>query len=120
MKLWIKPIPRPIRFYDLRHTHAIHVLLRWYRAGVDVQALLDQVLHQVEIGRSGTVDIAGRIAAAVDRIHELQRSLLVHPVRHRLDLAIVQTIELFDHESRYVLDVFTAFAQGRQGDRHNV
>lgn len=26
MKLWIKPIPRPIRFYDLRHTHATLLL----------------------------------------------------------------------------------------------
>jgi len=25
---------------DLRHTHAVHALLRWYRAGVDVQAKL--------------------------------------------------------------------------------
>jgi integrase len=28
------------RVHDLRHTHAVHVLLRWYRAGVDVQAKL--------------------------------------------------------------------------------
>lgn len=28
------------RVHDLRHTHAVHVLLRWYRAGVDVQARL--------------------------------------------------------------------------------
>jgi integrase len=28
------------RTHDLRHTHAVHVLLRWYRAGVDVQAKL--------------------------------------------------------------------------------
>lgn len=26
--------------HDLRHTHAVHALLRWYRAGVDVQAKL--------------------------------------------------------------------------------
>lgn len=31
---------RPPRVHDLRHTHAVHVLLRWYRAGVDVQAKL--------------------------------------------------------------------------------
>jgi integrase len=28
------------RVHDLRHTYAIHALLRWYRAGVDVQARL--------------------------------------------------------------------------------
>jgi|SRR5580658_283473 integrase/recombinase XerD len=28
------------RVHDLRHTYAVHVLLRWYRAGVDVQAKL--------------------------------------------------------------------------------
>jgi len=28
------------RVHDLRHTHAVHVLLRWYRAGLDVQAEL--------------------------------------------------------------------------------
>lgn len=28
------------RVHDLRHTHAVHALLRWYHAGVDVQARL--------------------------------------------------------------------------------
>lgn len=28
------------RVHDLRHTHAVHALLRWYLAGVDVQAKL--------------------------------------------------------------------------------
>jgi integrase len=28
------------RVHDLRHTHAVHALLRWYRDGVDVQAKL--------------------------------------------------------------------------------
>jgi integrase len=28
------------RVHDLRHTHAVHALLRWYRAGADVQAKL--------------------------------------------------------------------------------
>jgi integrase/recombinase XerD len=31
---------RPPRVHDLRHTHAVHVLLRWYRAGVSPQAKL--------------------------------------------------------------------------------
>jgi len=28
------------RVHDIRHTHAVHALLRWYRAGADVQAKL--------------------------------------------------------------------------------
>jgi len=31
---------RPPRVHDLRHTHAVHALLRWYRAGADVQSKL--------------------------------------------------------------------------------
>lgn len=31
---------RPARLHDLRHTHATHVLLRWYRQGIDPQAKL--------------------------------------------------------------------------------
>jgi integrase len=31
---------RPPRVHDLRHTYAVHALLRWYRQGVDVQAKL--------------------------------------------------------------------------------
>lgn len=31
---------RPPRVHDLRHTYAVHALLRWYRAGADVQAKL--------------------------------------------------------------------------------
>lgn len=30
----------PPRVHDLRHTHAVHALLRWYQAGVNVQAKL--------------------------------------------------------------------------------
>jgi integrase/recombinase XerD len=30
----------PPRVHDLRHTHAVHALARWYAAGVDVQARL--------------------------------------------------------------------------------
>lgn len=30
----------PPRVHDLRHTYAVHALLRWYHAGVDVQAKL--------------------------------------------------------------------------------
>jgi integrase len=31
---------RPPHLHDIRHTYAVHTLLRWYRAGVDVQAKL--------------------------------------------------------------------------------
>jgi integrase/recombinase XerD len=31
------------RIHDLRHTFAVHALLRWYRAGADVQAKLPQL-----------------------------------------------------------------------------
>ena len=34
------PAGRPPRVYDFRHTFAVHVLLRWYRAGKNVQAKL--------------------------------------------------------------------------------
>ncbi len=33
-------VGRVPRTHDLRHTYAVHALLRWYRAGVDVQAKL--------------------------------------------------------------------------------
>lgn len=35
-----KPDGRPPRIHDLRHTFAVHALLRWYRSGADVQAKL--------------------------------------------------------------------------------
>ncbi len=35
MRLWVSPLPRKLRFYDLRHTHA--TLLR--KAGVDLGAV---------------------------------------------------------------------------------
>ena len=31
------------RIHDLRHTFAVHALLRWYRAGVDVQTKLPRL-----------------------------------------------------------------------------
>jgi integrase/recombinase XerD len=36
----LTPAGQPPRVHDLRHTFAVHALLRWYRAGVDVQAKL--------------------------------------------------------------------------------
>jgi integrase len=41
MKLWITPIPRPVRFYDLRHTHA--TLLR--KARVDLGTVQKALGH---------------------------------------------------------------------------
>jgi integrase/recombinase XerD len=36
----LKADGQPPRVHDLRHSFAVHALLRWYRAGVDVQAKL--------------------------------------------------------------------------------
>lgn len=52
MKLWIKPIPRPLRFYDLRHTHA--TLLR--RAGVGVGTVQKALGHSSPEITAGTYD----------------------------------------------------------------
>jgi len=41
MRLWVSPIPRKLRFYDLRHTHA--TLLR--KAGVDLGAVQRALGH---------------------------------------------------------------------------
>jgi len=41
MRLWVSPIPRKLRFYDLRHTHA--TLLR--KAGVDLGAVQRNLGH---------------------------------------------------------------------------
>jgi len=41
MRLWVSPIPRPLRWYDLRHSHA--TLLR--RAGVDLGAVQKSLGH---------------------------------------------------------------------------
>ena len=41
MRLWVSPIPKPLRFYDLRHTHA--TLLR--KAGVDIGAVQKSLGH---------------------------------------------------------------------------
>ena len=41
MRLWVSPVPRKLRFYDLRHTHA--TLLR--KAGVDLGAVQRALGH---------------------------------------------------------------------------
>jgi integrase len=41
MKLWVKPVPRPVRFYDLRHSNA--TLLR--KAGVDLGTVQKALGH---------------------------------------------------------------------------
>jgi integrase len=41
MRLWVSPMPRKLRFYDLRHTHA--TLLR--KAGVDLGAVQRSLGH---------------------------------------------------------------------------
>ena len=52
MKLWIKPIPRPVRFYDLRHSHA--TLLR--RARVDLGTVQKALGHSSPEITAGTYD----------------------------------------------------------------
>jgi integrase len=50
MKLWITPIPRPVRFYDLRHTHA--TLLR--KARVDLGTVQKALGHSSPEITAGT------------------------------------------------------------------
>ena len=52
MKLWITPIPRPVRFYDLRHTHA--TLLR--KARVDLGTVQKALGHSSPEITAGTYD----------------------------------------------------------------
>lgn len=38
--IWAPPGRRPPRLYDLRHSFAVHTLIDWHRAGLDVQRKL--------------------------------------------------------------------------------
>jgi integrase len=44
------------RVHDLRHTHAVHALLRWYRAGADVNAKLPMLA--TSMGHASVVSTA--------------------------------------------------------------
>jgi hypothetical protein len=52
MKLWITPVPRPVRFYDLRRTHA--TLLR--KARVDLGTVQKALGHSSPETTAGTYD----------------------------------------------------------------
>ena len=52
MRLWVSPIPRKLRFYDLRHTHA--TLLR--KAGVDLGAVQRTLGHSSPEITAGVYD----------------------------------------------------------------
>ncbi|HZZ84892.1 MAG TPA: tyrosine-type recombinase/integrase [Anaeromyxobacteraceae bacterium] len=67
MRLWVSTIPRPLRFYDLRHTHA--TLLR--RAGVDLGAVQKNLGHSTPDITAGTYDHSD----AEDFRQEIERAL---------------------------------------------
>jgi len=52
MRLWVSPVPRKLRFYDLRHTHA--TLLR--KAGVDLGAVQRTLGHSSPEITAGVYD----------------------------------------------------------------
>ena len=65
---------RPPRVHDLRHTFAVHRLLRWYREGTDVQGRLQSLsvflghvnVYSTQVYLSATGDL---LHAANDRFH---------------------------------------------------
>jgi site-specific recombinase XerD len=69
------PGQNPPRLHDLRHTFAVHRLLRWYREGVDVQARLSLLAtflghiepHSTEVYLTITMEI---LQAANARFHQ--------------------------------------------------
>jgi integrase len=72
------------RVHDLRHTHAVHVLLRWYRAGLDVQAKLPALA--TSMGHVSVVSTAYHLAllnpvaeAASERFARHCAGLLAQP-----------------------------------------
>jgi site-specific recombinase XerD len=77
---------RPPRVHDLRHTFAVHRLLRWYRDGVDVQSrlLLLSVfmghvnVHSTQVYLTVTGDL---LPEANDRFHRHVASVIDEEVR---------------------------------------
>jgi integrase/recombinase XerD len=65
---------RAPRLHDLRHTFAVHRLLRWYREGVDVQSRLPLLstflghveIHSTQVYLNVTIDL---LREANDRFH---------------------------------------------------
>jgi integrase len=72
------------RVHDLRHTHAVHALLRWYRAGVDVQAKLPALAtsmgHVSIVSTAYYLSLLGPVAqAASDRFADHCTAILAQP-----------------------------------------
>jgi integrase len=70
------------RVHDLRHTHAIHALLRWYRAGVDVQAKLPALA--AAMGHVSIVSTAYYLAF-LEPVAEAASERFARHCRHVLD-----------------------------------
>jgi site-specific recombinase XerD len=56
------------RLHDLRHTSAVHRLVRWYREGKDVQKLLPQL--SVYMGHTNLVATQAYLSMTSDLLHE--------------------------------------------------
>jgi integrase len=73
------------RIHDLRHTFAVHALLRWYRAGADVQAklpFLATYLGHVSVASTEYyLHFVAEIAAAASDRFARQCAALVTPGR---------------------------------------
>ena len=75
MKLWASPVPRPVRFYDLRHTHA--TLLR--KARVDLGTVQKALGHSSPEITAGTYDHS----ELEDERETLERVLTFEPPKTR-------------------------------------
>ncbi len=79
---------RTPRVHDLRHTYAVHALLRWYRGGADVQAKLPVL--STAMGHVSIVSTAHYLAlleplaeAASDRFERHCRAIISAPRRRK-------------------------------------
>ena len=73
MRLWVSPVPRKLRFYDLRHTHA--TLLR--KAGVDLGAVQRALGHSSPEITAATYDHSD----LEDFREHVERALSFEPAR---------------------------------------
>ncbi len=78
---------RPARLHDIRHTHAVHALLGWYRQGVDPQAKLPVLAASM-----GHVSLASTeyylnliepvVRQAGERFADYARTIVAQPREH--------------------------------------
>lgn len=75
------------RVHDLRHTHAVHALLRWYRAGADVQTKLPALA--ASMGHVSVVSTAYYLALLEPVAQAASERFAVHaaPLLDRLPVA---------------------------------